>query len=101
MSVRSALPKQWRHWLRCAHLRSGYSQKWRYSDLSMVGRGRNWRVVGVDGTKYKLQMSEPYAEFDRWANSMEMEVPLPRTRDEFINAVKSMVDLSRGGYGRA
>jgi hypothetical protein len=65
----------------------------------LAGRGRNWRVVGVDGTKYKLQMSEPYADFDRWANSMEMEMPVPRTRDAFINTVNSMLDMSRGKYG--
>jgi hypothetical protein len=87
------LPKQWAHWMRSAHLRttSGRKHRFKYSDLR--GRGRYWRVVGIGGQAV-FQMSEPYAKFDRWSNSVEMGMPLPKTRADFINTVSAMVDIA-------
>jgi hypothetical protein len=88
------LPKQWAHWIRSAHLRPTHGRKHRFKYSDMRGKGRYWRVVGIDGVAV-LQMSEPYAQFDRWANSVEMGMPLPMTRDDLINTVSAMVDIAK------
>lgn len=34
-------------------------------------------------------MSEPYEQFDRWANSVELSMPMPNTEWKFIKAVNT------------
>jgi hypothetical protein len=35
-----------------------------------------------------LDMSCPIAEFDRWANSLEMRVPLPTCEKTFVETIR-------------
>lgn len=53
------------------------------------GRGRHWRV----NDRGMFQRGDTYAEFDRWALSSIKEVPLPKTKAEFIQAVKALAAL--------
>jgi len=82
------LPKQWSHWLADSHLRDTSPTK-KYKGLFFKGRGRVWRVVADT-----LQVSEPYASFDRWANSYVGSVPIPQTRNEFRVAIDSLLVMT-------
>lgn len=55
----------------------------------MTGRGHHWRV----NDHGMFQRGDTYAEFDRWALSSIKEVPLPKTKAEFIQAVKTLAAL--------
>lgn len=84
-------PKQVRRWLKKAGLRSTYGS---HNDRGIcrhyfngVGHGRHWRFT-CDG---RLDMSEPFDQFDRWANSVEESEPMNcRTEAEFVALVRRM-----------
>jgi hypothetical protein len=80
------LPKSWKHWLKHAGLRREYTgSKGEWTYYSFVGRGRHWRI-----NRYgEFQCSEPYALFDRWANSLQETWQLPKTKNEFVSLVKN------------
>lgn len=90
------LPKQWRRWLKAAGLThssgADENRKRRYmSDWACLkGHGRYWRI-DCEGN---LDMSEPFDDFDRWANSLEKSVKMEAlTQEEFINLVKEMLPM--------
>lgn len=59
----------------------------KYEYYGLVGRGHRWRV-NMHG---EFQMSEPYEQFDRWANSVQETVTMPTTFKEFNLAVNTML----------
>lgn len=87
------LPKQWKDWCKAARLRPrdkgrdkrGLGFAWFY----LHGHGREWRVscFGV------LQCGDTYAEFDRWALCSIKDIELPKSKSEFVEAVKNLVAL--------
>jgi hypothetical protein len=86
------LPKQWKHWVRSAGLRFdgfGKYKRSRHNIYSMRGHGRHWRV----NCHGEFQCSEPYAGFDRWANSHQETFQMPKTKDAFVSLVKGYVWL--------
>lgn len=89
------LPKQWDDWVRSAGLRTPPARSHLRRNLrkwlrfSMTGRGHHWRV----NDHGMFQRGDTYAEFDRWALSSIKEVPLPKTKAEFIQAVKTLAAL--------
>lgn len=85
------LPKQWKDWCRAARLRprsKGQDHRgMRYGWFYLHGHGREWRV----NCHNMLQCGDTYQEFDRWALCDIREVPVPKTRAEFVTAVKHLV----------
>ena len=80
------LPKQIKRWLYKARLRPcGWrpTTAVRRGFAAYEGYGRVWRIVNGH-----LDMSCPIPEFDRWANSLEVRVPLPTCEKEFVWTVK-------------
>lgn len=85
------LPKQWKHWCSSARLRpfsgrflrNGGGHGWFY----LRGRGHYWRV----NCHGMFQRGDTYEAFDRWALCDIQEAPMPKTRDEFVAAVKSLL----------
>lgn len=75
------MPSGWKHMCRAAGLRpAGYytdKRAWR-NWTSLRGNGRLWRV-NASGT---FDMSYPYADFDRWANSKAKTFPMPKNKTE-------------------
>ena len=43
-----------------------------------------------------LECGDTYANFDRWALCNIDEVPMPKTRDEFREAVKTLLARKQG-----
>lgn len=91
MSVK--LPKQWRQWC----LKAGLRPSWRVDKYSprgdsrwfyLKGHGRHWRV----NCHNELDVSEPYSEFDRWANSTELSVGMPVNEKAFVKMVNYMLE---------
>lgn len=88
------LPKQWENWCRDQHLsvhgrRYGKKRRdWCY----LKGRGHYWRVncYGM------LERGDTYADFDRWALCTIEEVPMPKSRDEFREAVGTLLARKQG-----
>lgn len=79
-------PKQIKRWLYKARLRAcGWrpTTAVRGGYAAYEGRGRVWRIVNG-----YLDMSCPVADFDRWANSLETRIPMPRTEQDFVAAVR-------------
>lgn len=77
--ARVVLPKHWKYMCRCAGLRPETHHKTSYQWCHLKGHGRRWRVnnMGI------FQSSRPYANFDRWANSLSGHAtPVPRTQME-------------------
>ncbi len=66
-------PKQFKHWLTKLNLQ--YDD--RYNGTCIYGRGRNWRVNCYN----EFQMSDPYEDFDRWANSVASTFEWPFKKD--------------------
>lgn len=89
----SDLPKQWRHWCRTNGLKisgrrkSKYARQF-YSWYNLVGHDRRWRINDRD----MLQRGDTLEDFDRWANSGIIEVPMPKTKLEFDAAIRAMKD---------
>lgn len=95
------LPKQWKDWCRAARLRTRTlqaSKGWKPLAESnrglgnwfyLHGRGHEWRVSNHG----MLQCGDTYDEFDRWALCAIHEVEMPKTKAEFVAAVKSLVKL--------
>lgn len=86
----SNMPKQWKRWFKKAGLKSEYSSKLarNYGITYLKGHGRHWRL---DDGGY-LDMSEPFAEFDRWANSLEKSVPMDAQNEaEFSMLVERLL----------
>lgn len=82
-------PKQWKHWCRTARLkqhgRGRGDWAWRY----LRGHGRYWRLNCFD----QFECGDTYVEFDRWALCDIKRVPMPTTRDEFLRAVRYLLEL--------
>ena len=79
-------PKQIKRWLYKARLRPcGWrpTTAVRRGYAAYEGHGRIWRIV-----EGHLDMSCPIPEFDRWANSLEMRVPLPTNEKTFVETVR-------------
>ncbi len=99
MSVK--LPKQWRHWCKLARLRlqaskfrwrnshrlNGYDTKRAWRWFYLEGHGRVWRV----NDKAMFECGDTYEEFDRWALCTIKRTSLPKTRDQFLAAVKALL----------
>lgn len=91
----TSTPKQWKRWIHKAGLRPSYDTRQRreYGSYYFTGYGRHWRMA-CDGY---LDMSEPFDQFDRWANSCEASMPMTaKTEAEFVALVKAMLE----GEGR-
>ena len=86
------LPKQFKHWLQAANLRLYHQKRFYKSPLTVFrGRGRHWRI----NCHGELQCSEPYKDFDRWANSVAASTLFEaRTREEFLAAIKELERLA-------
>lgn len=85
------LPKQWRHWCKLAGLKSeshnaGKCSRGKWTYFSLIGFSRHWRV----NCHATFDMSETFDTFDRWANSHELTMPMPKTKDEFLKTIKLM-----------
>ena len=81
-------PKQLKRWIYKARLKPLGSRgtRWfREGWLVYEGHGRFWRIV-----EGRLDMSCPVADFDRWANSLEIGVTLPTCEYEFVWTVKKL-----------
>ena len=90
--TKTKLPKQWMDWVKKAGLRPLRSKKnwaWKWRGYYLSGKGRRWRLNDLG----MLQRGDTYAEFDRWALSSIEEVPMPKTKAEFIQAVKTLAAL--------
>lgn len=89
MESKFKLPKQWRHWCMLAGLRPvcrrGRSD---YQWFYLVGRGYHWRV----NCYAVFERGDDYASFDRWALCDIDEVPLPRSKTEFLAAVRTLLE---------
>lgn len=88
------MPKQWENWCRDQRLSvhgKRYGKK-RRDWFCLKGRGHYWRV-NCDGM---LERGDTYADFDRWARCNIDEVPMPKTRDEFREAVKTLLARKQG-----
>ena len=88
------MPKQWENWCRDQRLSTHgkrYRKK-RHDWLYLRGRGYYWRV-NCDGM---LECGDTYANFDRWALCNIDEVPMPKNRDEFREAVKTLLARKQG-----
>jgi hypothetical protein len=84
------LPKQWKHWFKQTGLRlngSSSENRHRWGKFYLKGKGRFWRV----NCHGEFQSSESYETFDRWANSLHMTRPLPRSLTEFKETVEIMI----------
>lgn len=81
------MPKQWKHWCQAARLKPHSRRVVRGPWLYLQGRGHYWRV-NCNGM---FQRGDTYAAFDRWALCDIQEVPMPKTGDEFVAAVKSLL----------
>lgn len=87
--MKNKLPKQWKDWCAAAHLtphgpggkRPGH--RWWY----LKGHGRLWRV----NCHMNFQCGDTYADFDRWALCDIQETPLPQTKQQFVDAVASLL----------
>lgn len=86
MSIPQKLPKAWFHWLRENGIRPETRRR-PYSGFYLKGRGRHWRV-DCNG---QFEVSCPFDDFDRWANSGVAEVPVPATRAGFRQAVADLL----------
>ena len=86
------LPKQFKHWLQAANLRLYRRNRFYKPALTEFrGRGRHWRI----NCHGELQCSEPYKDFDRWANSVAASTLFEaRTREEFLAAIKELERLA-------
>jgi len=83
------LPKQWNHWVRDSHLLDNCMSIRKCRGYYLRGRGHYWRVAGNT-----FQISEPVADFDRWANSLVGCVDLPQTKAEFRAAVDTLLETA-------
>ena len=93
------LPKQWRRWLKAAGLKPAglkpvYStdmhrkRRW-MGDHYLKGHDRFWRIDCLGN----LDMSEPKEQFDRWANSLDLSLPMTaKSEREFVMLVTAMKD---------
>lgn len=86
-------PKQWRHWVKKFGLSfNADAHELRHrpygGDRYLKGHGRYWRLDYAGN----LDMSEPFEEFDRWANSLELSVPMTaKNQGEFALLVERML----------
>lgn len=86
------LPKQWRHWCQVAGLKRYWSRgkdgrkdhQWFY----LKGHGRVWRL----NCHAMLQCGDRLEEFDRWALCSIIEVPMPTSLNEFVEAVRTLLN---------
>lgn len=78
-------------WCADQNLRPAYKLSGKAKNLRnwfyLVGKGYHWRVT-CDTT---LQIGDTYEKFDRWALCDREEVPLPKTHEEFRQAVKQLL----------
>ena len=71
----TGVPSGWRQMCKAVGLRpDGPGDNWTH----LKGRGRRWRV----NASRTFDMSCPYIDFDRWANSTERTFPLPQNKTE-------------------
>lgn len=92
----ASVPKQIYHWFRSAGMKHDFTadekRKYGQSLLYFRKHGRRWRINGTGflhgmPTALILEMSCEEEDFDRWANSVELRVPLPKTCKEFVQLV--------------
>lgn len=76
------LPKQWRHWCKISGLKPVSRPRKAWSWHTLEGCGYLWRVNCL----HQFQVSLPYHDFDRWANSTACSLPLPQNKDQFMAA---------------
>lgn len=85
------LPKQWKHWLKAAHL-TDMSNRSSYSGWIIKGRDRHWRV-NCNGV---FECSCPLEHFDRWANSRGAESDhIPTSKADFLKTVNALLVESK------
>lgn len=84
------LPKQFKDWAAGAKLKVHFKRKRKSSGwFYLKGRGYVWRV----NCHFEFERGDTYADFDRWALCNIDSVPLPKTKQEFIAAVKHLVSV--------
>lgn len=83
------MPKQWENWCRDQRLSphgKRYGKK-RADWLYLKGRGHYWRV----NCHGQIQLGDSYEYFDRWALCNIEEMPMPKSRNEFREAVGTLL----------
>lgn len=78
------LPKQWKHWCKDQRLRTTWGKNW----FNLMGRGHFWRI----NCHGMFQRGDTYEDFDRWALCDIKEVPMPKTRQEFRDSIKFLLE---------
>lgn len=94
---RPKLPKQWKHWCKKLRLRPESkcvkaTDNWAY----LNGQGRKWRIAQRNANNQSdciFQAGDLLADFDRWAISERRNFEIPKTWEEFKNAVHSVRGL--------
>lgn len=71
------IPKQFHHWCEQNHIK--LIRKKRKNKYYFKGFGRYFRINDIN----QFQASEPFATFDRWANSIAFTFDMPQTQYEF------------------
>lgn len=90
------LPKQLGHWARSCGLRPSFKNKQRNLRDGYWTDGKYfYRINNVPS----LQISHPVEDFDRWANSTFTELPMPKSKKDFIASI-SVLRMVVQGYER-
>ena len=89
------LPKTWKHWCRDQRLKSAAGTDGLGAWLYLKGRGHHWRVT----CNATLQIGDNYDDFDRWALCDVIELPIPKTREEFRQAIKQLLAAKKPHKG--
>lgn len=84
------LPKQWLHWAKLAGLAPSRSRTYargvRKLGFYLRGRAHNWRVncFGM------FQIGDRIDDWDKWARSHTVQVPMPTNEKDFLEAVRKL-----------
>lgn len=92
MSIK--LPKQWEHWCKDQKL-SIHGRKYKKTRtlwFYLQGKGFVWRV----NCHGMFQRGDSLVDFDRWALCEIDELPLPKSQNEFREAVKYLASVYKG-----
>lgn len=76
------LPKNFQFWAQNCGLTPESNSVYYYT-----GFGRHWRVSCYG----EFQMSVPFADFDKWANSLDRGFPIPKSQKEFEKLMKKVL----------
>ena len=82
------LPKQWEHWCRSMNFRPhGKVTKSKFCWYYVKGKGRVWRINCYN----EFQRGDTYDDFDRWALCSIKSTDIPKTFQEFRDAINFLI----------